>query len=58
MSPFVSELSTWRWTWIGVAVAVVMPIYARESPKHALIFFMAGVLFALSARATWDSSGK
>jgi len=58
LNPVVSEIAQWRWTWIGVAVAVLMPIYARESPRHALIFFMAGVLFALSARATWDSSQK
>jgi hypothetical protein len=57
-SPVVSEIAIGDGHGSAFAVAVVMPIYARESPRHALIFLISGVLFALSARGSWDSSEK
>lgn len=50
------EVRSWRWTWIGVTVAVVLPpLYLwGNNGKSALFAFMAGVGMALGARSGFD----
>lgn len=50
-----AELRRWRMTWAGVAFAVVMPVIARDSPRDALLLFLAGVAVAISLRNGPDS---
>lgn len=55
MKSLVAEVGRWRFTWLGVAFAIGMPIYARSSPPHALIFFIVGLSMAISLHTSFDS---
>lgn len=56
LSRVAAEIRTWRWTWIGVVLAVVMPLLYLwgDSPQYALVALMLGVGMALSARGGID----
>jgi phosphate/sulfate permease len=53
-SRIAAEIRCWRWTWIGIAVAIGMPIYVRNSPQHALVFGIVGLSLALTLRGMLD----
>jgi hypothetical protein len=60
LSRLATEIRTWRWTWIGVLLAVVMPLLYLwgDSPQYALVALMLGVAMALAARGSFDRTDE